>query len=243
MSGKSKQVRDNKVKDFAAWWNQRHFHSSVSLHNVFKRLHEVGADVVNIDFFRIGLLLRDSVLRGPKPTADSRRQESFGRFFWRYRVPLRAFTLLFGTKVIAATLGELARRYFPERDTESLLSELDVRKILRVALLVQQLEFLEALKKVPVRPVPVRRGNQADPSGTVFLVEITEHLRKLTGKPHYAEAIRLLRAVRGASRRYSPTDGQSALIRVKNWKKANPNWKDHVDEMTLFFASLGTSKT
>ena len=247
MSGKSKQVRDNIVKDFAAWWNHRHFHSPVALHAVFKKMHTLGANVEYIDFLRMGVLFRDGIrIQSNRPAVDPRvrkRDRRFGAFIREFQAELGMQLLLFVWTAVELSIGEISKRYFLERDPESLLSNQDVRKLVSETFLRCAREMADEIVKEPERWMPAKRGNKPDPSGTVFLLEVTEHLRETTGKPHSLEARRLLRAVRGESRRSSRTDGQSALVRVNNWKKANPNWKDHVDEMTLFFASLGTSKS
>ena len=149
----------------------------------------------------------------------------------------------------------IASRYLPNENPINLLSTQEVKKIVSVSLLycagwmsdnqmkkaassqAQLRQGLEHFKSrhghIPIyrllldynKPIPSKRGNKADPWGTLFLLAVTDYLREKTGKPHYGEVVKLLQKTRMQYERYSPrrsknflkTTAQSALVRVKKF--------------------------
>lgn len=233
--------------DFQTWWNVRYFETTKPFFKIFRDLHRLGANLDYIDFLRMGLLLRDAIR--PNPARLQTREKTYGKFIRSYSAELGSQFMWFGAIAIALTVEEVARRYLPERDANGLLSIQDMRKLLAKTFRTHATNMADKLVKDSQsfqRWRPAKRGNKADVAGSLFLLTVTEHLREATGKPHFAEAFTLLQKLRESYCKPSHQNskvslkrkGQSALIRVKNLKKALASWQAYIVELKNFFASL-----
>lgn len=250
--------------DFQRWWNERYFHTTHPFYNTFKKLHRLGADVDYVDFLCDMLRGGDyfQLLR-PKPKVH-RKHELFDKLLRSRGDEFVLFLRFFATMAVGFAAEVIARKHVPDKVPLDLLSTQEVKAIVRRTFLfwaswgydnaVKKAESSQAQKRetsenfesehghIPIirlflaynKPIVPKRGNRADPWGTLFLLAVTEHLREGIGKPHYGDAVRLLEKTRleylskfqRRPGRVRKTNAQSALVRVQNFKKANPSWQE-----------------
>jgi len=249
---------------FQSWWNERYFYTSNPLYATFRKLYGLGIDLDYVDFLCDTLGMGDNLqLLRPKPKVDSNYQ-LIGKFVRTHGDYLVGLFRLFGTLAVGFTVKRITELYLTKEEPVTLLSAQEVKRIISEtsfavadflannidnrtkARQAQTLESTERLKAKSVdapiirlimeynNPTPPRRGNKADPWGTLFLLAVTEYLRESTGKPHYGEAVKLLQKTRAPYERkfhkrvghIPKTNAQSALVRVKNVKHANPSWQE-----------------
>jgi hypothetical protein len=251
-------------RDFQTWWNDRYFYTNHPLYTAFKKLHQLGADIDYIDFLCDMLRGGDYFRFFPSKPKAARRAKLLEAYLKTQGDQFKLLLNFIATIVIGFTALEIAKKHLPGEDPVSLLSDKEVKAIVSLsfsfckvwlldnalanaeASLTQHQEKLERFVKeyghIPIfrlflthnKPILPKRGNKADPWGTLFLVAVTEHLREETGKPHYSEAVRLIEKTRaeyqnnfhGRSGHFPKTNAQSALVRVQNFKKANPSWQE-----------------
>jgi len=242
----------DKKDPFQTWWNERYFHSTSPFYESFRKLHKLGADLdyVNglLDFLRLG----DLITKAARESAAKKKNSvTLNR---RFVEALK----IYGTIVVGYTLVELKDHL--NKATISQILE-DKKKIADNAwnsvadILInftknrksieprkQKLsdETRRALLDLPIFPLIATlrqdlptKGNQPDPWGTLFLLAVTEHLREKDGKAHYLDAMRLLkRARRDRPFKAARQDAQTAIVRVRRFKIANPDWEKILNLLT-----------
>jgi hypothetical protein len=238
--------------EFQTWWNKRYFYTNSPLYEIFKRLHELGADLDYIDYL-VGVLKRADLFTkaARKSAAKKNRARAFNNRF------LEALKI-YGTIVVGYTLAELrsslddstisrtlAQRIKIAEDSWNAIDDILIPFIKNSKSQPSQKhkfseETRRAISELPIFPLMVayhqdvpKRGNQSDPWGTLFLLAVTEHLRRKAKKPHYREAIRLLRKSRGDGTKAPAQDAKTATVRVSNFKIAVPQWKEQLKLLVM----------
>jgi hypothetical protein len=75
------------------------------------------------------------------------------------------------------------------------------------------------------------RGKPPDEWGNLILVALAEHLKKKTGRPHYALAMRTLRALRGQQLGPKRRERDNAKTRVSKFKRCHKDWDNLLKDL------------
>ncbi len=197
------------------------------------------------------------LIQAGKPTVD-RQAKSRKAYLNRHGGELAVLLAHFGRNLIEFTCERIAELYLRDNDPKQLLSIADCKAIQGRALermtnrmmddfetqrqkivarrrsLIERLQaeaqtspLMKLLLQYSPREYP-KRGNQADPWGTFFLLALTEHLREMSGgHPHHEEAMALLKKVRGLYGKGSrhKVARSSVAERVRKFKAHYPDWQ------------------
>jgi hypothetical protein len=238
----SRAKKDDDLAKFNAWWNNTYFRIPHPLHEPFKEVA-----FLNVDLYYVAVLLNlvqmyeweIKLEKRLKPLARKKMQahQVERGVLVRWLSPIRSYGLAVAQDVLEA----IREKYFPEKSNiRDLLTIWEIREIIEppfhdlfpwvvapsIRPDIKPENWLDALR---IRYFPRAQGRgRKDTWVTFILFALTEHFRKKAKPkgPHHAKAMKLIYAAQNKPLTDNRALRQTAISRIKSFKKTNPDWRD-----------------